>query len=201
MKKYIFGFVVLAAFFCVCIILNIAKYEVYTTETLQTKNATAILLGTGKFLKNGRINQYYRSRVDTAVELYKLGKIKTILISGDNSKLDYNEPFDIKEDLLKSGVQESDIILDYAGFRTLDSIRRSKNLFNISSPVIISQPYHCKRALYLCEKIGIENATACGIIPNVKTTYRLRNNSREMLAWIKAWIDVNLLNKKAKFEK
>ena len=106
----------------------------------------------------------------------------------------------MKRDLISKGIPAEDIILDYAGLRTLDSIRRAKNVFGVNSPIIVTQYYHAKRSLYLCDKSGITNAIAFEAPADVPFSYKLRNNTREILAWVKAWIDINILKKKAKFE-
>lgn len=182
------------------IFFEIESYEVYSNVISVPNRETALVLGTGKFLNGNRPNKYYWGRIDAAFDLYKSGKVSKILISGDNSSPDYNEPEMMKADLIGKGVPARDITLDYAGFRTLDSIRRAKNVFGVDSPVIVTQYYHAKRALYLCKSSGITNATAYEAPADVPFTYKLRNNSREALAWIKAWIDINILKKKAKFE-
>ena len=183
------------------IIFGINAYDVHSDITNVPEREYALVLGTGKFLKNGNINQYYKSRIKASAELYKAKKVKKLILSGDNSRKDYNEPLMMKEDLITRGVPDQHIILDYAGFRTLDSIRRCKNVFKCQSPIIVTQYYHAKRALFLCEENGMSNATAYEAkIETVCFRYKLRNNSREILAWLKAWIDINITNKKAKFE-
>ena len=96
---------------------------------------------------------------------------------------------------------EDSIICDYAGLRTLDSVRRAKNVFGIKAPIIVTQYYHAKRALFLCDKNNIKGASAFEAPADVPFAYKLRNNSREALAWVKAWIDIYITKKQAKFEK
>ena len=103
-------------------------------------------------LKNGNNNLYFDYRILAAVELYKAGKIKYILISGDNRKKDYNEPEEMKKALIQKGVPAKFIYLDYAGFRTLDSVVRAKEVFGQNQLTIISQRFHNERAIYLAEK-------------------------------------------------
>ena len=88
-----------------------------------------LLLGTSKYISNGKENQYYNNRIDATVALFKHGKIKFVLISGDHGTAHYNEPQMMKEDLMKRGIPESKIFLDYAGFRTLDSVVRCAEIF------------------------------------------------------------------------
>ncbi|MBR4597198.1 MAG: YdcF family protein [Opitutales bacterium] len=201
-KIFIVGAVafLLLAVFAACVWFKIGSYEVYERPQDAPEMEYALVLGSIKYLKNGSENLYYKTRIETAAELYRLGKAKKIIASGDNSRADYDEPTQMKADLAALGVPESAIFADYAGLRTLDSIRRAKNLFACEKFIVVSQPLHCKRALFLCEANGMPNCAAAAAVPNVKFSYKLRNNSREMLAWIKAWLDVNILKKKAKFE-
>lgn len=115
-----------------------------------------LLLGTGKFLKNGWKNLYFFNRIDAAEQLYKSGKIKYILISGDNSQKDYSEPEDMQAELIKRGIPADKIVLDFAGFRTLDSVVRAKEIFGQNSFLIISQKFHNERAVFLAQHYGIK---------------------------------------------
>lgn len=192
---------VLIGVFASYVWLLIDSYEVCENPKDASEYEWALLLGSIKYLKNGDENLYYKSRIETAAELYRLGKVKKIIASGDNSREDYNEPETMKCDLVALGVPESAIFADYAGFRTLDSVRRAKNIFNCEKLLVVSQKLHCKRALFLCEANAMQGSTACAANPNAKFSYRLRNNFRELLAWGKAWLDVKIFGRKAKFEK
>lgn len=183
------------------ILLEINLHKVYTNVADVPQREYALVLGTGKFLPNGNLNNYYKYRIKSSAELYHAKKVKKLIVSGDNSRKDYNEPQMMKDDLIALGVPAENIILDYAGFRTLDSVHRCKNVFKCNSPIIVTQYYHAKRALYLCDKNDMPDAIAYDAKLNGRFRYKLRNNAREFLAWIKAWIDVNVSNKKAKFEK
>lgn len=119
-------------------------------------NHVGLLLGTSKNLKNGGPNDFFFYRIDAAVELYKSGKIKNILISGDNSKEDYDEPTDMKAELVKNGIPDSLIYLDFAGFRTLDAVVRARDIFGQNSFIVISQEFHNERAVYLARMFGID---------------------------------------------
>ena len=192
---------VLIGVFASYVWLLIDSYEVCENPKDASEYEWALLLGSIKYLKNCDENLYYKSRIETAAELYRLGKVKKIIASGDNSREDYNEPETMKCDLVALGVPESAIFADYAGFRTLDSVRRAKNIFNCEKLLVVSQKLHCKRALFLCEANAMQGSAARAANPNAKFSYRLRNNSRELLAWVKAWLDVKILGRKAKFEK
>ena len=155
-----------------------------------------LVLGTSKFLQNGTVNLYYKYRVDATVALYKTGKIDYVIVSGDNSTKEYDEPSTFKEDLIKGGIPEERIYLDYAGFRTLDSVVRVKEIFGQESVVIISQQFHNERAIYLAEHYGIK---AIGYnAKNVSKHYGFKSNLREYLARTKVFIDI-LLGVQPKF--
>lgn len=173
-----------------------AEGKLYSNADSIPYNKTGLLLGTGKFLSNGRVNPYYRYRIDAALSLIRKQKIKYLIISGDNSRVDYNEPQTMKNDLVKAGVDSSIIFLDYAGFRTFDSIVRLGAIFSQDSVTIISQPFHNERAVYLATKNGI---AAIGFnARDVATNAGIKVKIREKLARVKVFID-GWLNQKPKF--
>ena len=160
------------------------------------KNKVGLVLGTSKFLKNGNINLYFKYRIDATVTLYKNNKIDFVLISGDNGNKTYDEPTDFKNELIKNGVPENKIFLDYAGFRTLDSVVRAKEIFNQDNITIISQQFHNERAIYLAKQHGI-NAIGFNA-KDVSGRYGIRVKAREYLARTKVFIDI-LFGVKPKF--
>lgn len=185
----IFG-VLLVAFIVLCNTLIIFNAEGKTFSNLNStpKNKVGLVLGASKFTNGNQINLYYKYRLEAAEALYKAGKIEFILISGDNSRLDYDEPSDFKNDLIAKGIPENHIYLDYAGFRTLDSVVRAKAIFSLEQCTIISQKFHNERALYLAQKKGI-NAVAFNA-KDISGRYGLKTNLREYLAKTKAVIDI-----------
>ena len=112
-------------------------------------NKVGLLLGTSKFLANGHDNPYYDYRIKAAARLIKAGKIKYLIVSGDNSRKDYNEPEEMQHDLIKEGVDSTSIYLDFAGFRTFDSMVRLKEIFGQDSVTVISQAFHNERPFTL----------------------------------------------------
>lgn len=157
-----------------------------------------LLLGTSKYTIFGRDNEYYQRRIEATYELYSKGKIDTILISGDNSKKDYNEPETMMADLVALGVPKDRFVLDYAGFRTLDSVVRAKNVFGKDRVTIISQEFHNVRALYLAENFGVNAIAYNALYPIYRKSFRII--LREKLARVKVVLDV-LLGVKPKFER
>lgn len=180
--------------------ITIASYGVSDSLDNVLPRKYALLLGTSKFTRSGMVNPYYRYRIVAAVELYKSGKVKKIIASGDNSSQYYNEPATMRDDLVAAGVPKTDILMDFAGFRTLDSIARCKSKFGVEDPLIITQAYHAKRALYLSERLGLGGAAAYAAKAPDSMSYRLRNELRESLARTLAFLDTSVLGTRPKFE-
>ncbi len=155
----------------------------------------ALLLGCVR-IYDGHVNLFYLHRINAAVELWNSGKIDAILVSGDNSRTDYDEPTCMKEDLVARGVPAEYITLDYAGFRTLDSIVRAEKVFNLKDYIIISQPFHCSRAIYLASHYKQNVIGYCA--RDVKSAAGLKLRLREVLARNKALLDI-LINKNPKY--
>lgn len=157
-----------------------------STENLPSKKV-GIVLGTSKYRATSEVNLYYKYRLDAVYELFTKRKIEFILVSGDNSSEYYNEPYTFKKDLIKLGVPEEKIYLDYAGFRTLDSMVRAKEVFGLTEFIVISQKFHNQRAIFIAKQKGID---AIGFnAKNVSTQYGLKTNLREKLARVKVFID------------
>ena len=115
----------------------------------------ALVLGTSRTNKRGNDNLYFSYRIKAAVELYRAGKVKFILVSGDNSITTYDEPTDMKNALVAAGIPVNHIFLDYAGFRTLDSMERALKVFGQKEVIVISQRFHNERAIYLGGHFGM----------------------------------------------
>lgn len=180
--------------------LAIASYGVSDSLDNVLPRKYALLLGTSKFTRSGMVNPYYRYRIVAAVELYKAGKVKKIIASGDNSSKYYNEPATMRDDLAAAGVPKDDILMDFAGFRTLDSVARCKSKFGVEDPLIITQAYHAKRALYLADRLGLCGAAAYAAKAPDSASYRLRNELRESLARTLAFLDTSVFGTRPKFE-
>jgi len=178
------------------IIDNKSKNYLYSDVIKIPENKVGILLGTSKYLRNGQINLYYKYRIEAAIALYKAGKIRYIVVSGDNSRKTYDEPTQMKSDLVANGVPENAIYLDYAGFRTWDSMVRMKEIFSQSSFTVISQRFHNERAIYLAHRYGL-NAVGFNA-KEVEKYYGFKTNLREKLARVKVFVDF-FTNKKPKF--
>ena len=179
----------------ICLVLLIDHYvsrsvyqRLYNESYRIPRVRVGLLLGTSKYLSNGQANLYYQYRIDAAVMLFRTGKIRYILVSGDNAHRSYDEPQMMRNDLIELGVPKEKIYLDFAGFRTLDSVVRAKEIFGQDSLIIISQKFHNERALYLAKKFGIE-AYAFNA-KDVDRYYGFKTMVREKLARIKMIIDI-----------
>ncbi len=171
--------------------------DCFTSVTEIPESDVALVLGTAKYRKNGGRNLYYRYRMEAAVKLFKAGKVKAIICSGDNATRYYDEPSTMKADLVKMGVPASLIYLDFAGFRTLDSVVRSKEIFSQTSITVVSQSFHNERALYIASHKDIE---AIGFnAQDVTRSYGLKTQAREFLARVKTILDIHFLNTEPKF--
>jgi SanA protein len=155
-----------------------------------------LLLGTSKLLVNGWVNLYFKNRIDAATALFKAGKIDYILISGDNGTKEYNEPENMKQALIENGIPADKIVLDYAGFRTFDSVFRADKIFGQKKFTIISQDFHTRRAIYIAQHLGLD---AIGFnAEDVSKNYGFKTHLREKFARTNMFLDF-LFSAKPKF--
>ncbi|MEZ5329158.1 MAG: ElyC/SanA/YdcF family protein [Verrucomicrobiales bacterium] len=178
---------VVVAFCCDMRVAAVADGRVYSSTETIPEMPVALLLGTAK-THRGLDNAFYTARIRAAAELYHSGKIRGILISGDHGRPDYNEPQDMRQDLVRSGVPDCFITLDYAGFRTLDSVVRAKEVFGQTKLIVVSQRFHVERALYLAQEQGIDAAGFVAQDPPDKTSW-LKVRAREVIARAAAVFD------------
>lgn len=116
----------------------------------------AIVFGAGLY-RDGSAGPVLSDRVETAVQLYEQGKVEKLLMSGDNRFIEYNEPEAARQYALQRGVPDEDIVLDYAGRRTYDTCYRAKHIFGVDEAILVTQPFHMPRALFLCNWFGVES--------------------------------------------
>ncbi|MCK5719950.1 MAG: YdcF family protein [Thiomargarita sp.] len=173
------------------------KDKLYSNINEIPVKKVGLLLGTGKNLRNGYINLYFLYRIDAAVRLYKAGKIQHIIASGDNRTIYHNEPIDMMNSLIERGIPKKDITLDYAGFRTLDSVIRCKKIFSQDDIIVISQKFHNERAIFISDYYDIK---AIGFnAEDIPFKYNMKTPLREYLARFKAILDLYILKTKPKF--
>lgn len=168
-----------------------ARGRVYSDLARVPAGEVALVLGCSPYVVGGRQNLYFQARMEAAAELLAAGKVRYLLLSGDNRTMRYNEPEQMRRALRKLGVPEEAIYLDYAGRRTLDSVVRAREVFGLHHVTIVSQRFHNERALFLAAATGLD-AVAYDAGP-VRGVAALRTRGREVLARAKACADVYVL--------
>lgn len=195
MKKKIFRlfilFVILLLFIYV-INIRVNKIGNNICNSGDFPKQVALVLG-AKVWNDGNMSDIFKDRVKTAIELYNNGKVEKILISGDHGQEDYDEVNAAKEYLLENNIKSEDIFLDHAGFDTYDSLYRAKQVFKAESLVVVTQNFHLPRAMYIADKIGLDS---CSVNADLQKYYgEDARNRREVLAKIKAWLNVTFNSK------
>jgi SanA protein len=160
-------------------------------------NRVGLVLGTSNRMRDGSPNLFFAYRMAAAARLYHHRKVDYLVLSGDNSQKYYNEPEMMQNALLELGVPKNRIYLDYAGLRTLDSVVRCRKIFGQSRFTIISQAFHNQRALFIAQHYGLD---AVGFnAEDVTGRNGVKVQLREMLARVKVFLDLYLLNKQPKY--
>ena len=158
-------------------------YKIFSDVKLVPTTSVAIVFGAGIGSRE------FKDRVSTASTLYKLGKVKKLLMTGDNGHLSYNEPQAMKDGAIQNGVPAKDITCDYAGFRTYDSLYRAKEIFGVERAVLVTQRYHLPRAMFLAQRLGLE---VTGVDAGIQSYGSIQSwyDFREIIAAETAWLDV-----------
>lgn len=187
--------VILLIMLCNWLVQNNAEGRLYKDVSAVPKHEVGLLLGTTPQTRIGRRNnQFFQHRIEATVDLYRMGKISRILVSGDENSLDgINEVQCMRDSLVAHGVNAGDIILDGKGFRTYDSVVRAVKVYNIHSFVIISQKFHNERAMYLAEHLGLDTHDIAGYnAKDSESELAFLTYIREYLARVKLFIDIIL---------
>ena len=192
-KKFFTGiavlFIIALLFFIFSNLLIIMqRSRIHTSVENLPECHTALVLGCSPTIGD-RDNLFFRARMEAAAELYHSGKVKTLLLSGDNGRKGYNEPEAMRQALIKKGVPDEKIYCDYAGFSTLDSIIRANTVFGQKKFIIVSQGFHCERAIFLSRAKGLDTfgfAAKDIDLPN----WKIKNHARESLARPAAILDL-----------
>jgi SanA protein len=168
-----------------------ARYEraIYTQAQAVPAAPVALVFGAG-YWPDGTPSDIMMDRVAAAVELYRAGKVRKLILSGDNRFLNYNEPGKMKEYALSLGCPADAIVLDYAGRRTYDTCYRARDIFGQREVILVTQRYHLPRALYVCEGLGMQ---AVGYAADRREyvhirEYWLREVPALWLAWVDRWL-------------
>ena len=179
------------------LIARAARNKTYTRVDQLPYRRVGLVLGCPRRIPGGWLNPFFENRIAAAAEVYFNGKVDYLVVSGDNHVHEYDEPRDMKNALLEKGVPLDHIYLDYAGFRTLDSVVRMKGIFGQTKFTIISQHFHNQRAIFLAEHRGID---AIGFdAPDVAREYAWKTESREQFAKVKALLDIYVFHKQPHF--
>lgn len=182
--------ILISLIICNAVINSFATDKTYNSVDNIPYNKVGMILGTAKSIKGGGSNPYYENRINAIVALFKADKIDYILVSGDNGSIYYNEPTTIKNDLVDAGIPSEKIFLDYAGFRTLDSMVRAKEVFGLNEVTVVSQKFHNERAIYLAHK---NDLNAIGFnAEDISLESGLKVQFREYFARVKVFIDLVL---------
>lgn len=175
-----------------CYITHSTRDKIFIDHQKTPSHEIALVLGCSPH------SQSFASRLDKAAQLYNSQKIRHFLVSGDNSRDDYNEPEAMRLALIKRGVPRRNITLDYAGFRTLDSIIRANEIFGLEKFLIITSDYHMARAIFIGQRLDLDVIGAPS--PCSQSPYFSKiNTQRERLARALAVIDTCFINRKARF--
>jgi SanA protein len=174
-----------------------AKAYIYHDINALPESQVGMILGTSKFNSAGFTNLYFVNRIEAAVKIYKAGKVKHFIVSGDNRSVDYNEPLDMKKALVARGVPENVITLDFAGLRTFDSVVRGLKVFGQDKFLIISQKFQDERAIFIANHFDIDAIAFAA--ENVPEKYSIKTTIREYFARFRAMLDIYFLNAQPKF--
>ncbi len=183
--------VLLGLLFPKLIVWLFASPRIFTKEGVPA-GRVAIVFGAG-LRYDGTPTAILRDRVQTAVQLYQLGKVNKLLMSGDNRVVDYNEPEAMRQYALGLGIPDEDIVLDYAGRRTYDTCYRASAIFQVNTAVLITQDFHLPRTIFLCNWFGVESV---GVESNNNYYRKISHfiwNTRELFATSQAVWDVYAL--------
>jgi SanA protein len=175
--------------------VEVAQGRMYSDVTQVPGRYTGIVLGA--YAPDGVPSQILEDRLKTALALYRAGKVQRLLLSGDHGREGYDEPNAMRAWLQAAGVAAADLFLDHAGFRTLDTMARAREVFEVKDAVVITQEFHLPRALFLADAFGID---AVGMIADHhEYDDAAYNAARERVARFVAWLDVAVRGRKAKF--
>lgn len=200
-KRFLYGLLIFICLLLLTALVLDRWISIQTAPLIYSKlqqlppRDVGLVLGTAKYYRTGVINQYYQYRIQGALNVYNSGKVKYLLLSGDNAHQSYNEPATMRRDLINAGVSGGDIVLDYAGFRTLDSVVRTRKVFDTDNFTIITQRFHCERALFIALHRGID--AQCYAVPSPKDIFSVR--LREFAARIGMLVDLYLFGREPHF--
>ncbi len=155
--------------------------------------SVGLVLGCSKYIRRGKESPYFFGRMEAAEALWKSGRVRCLIVSGDNRHHSYNEPRDMKNELISRGVPADRIVCDFAGLRTYDSVVRASRVFGAESLAIVSQPEHAARAVAIASSLGIEaRGVEAPMSRRLDWRSSLRQTLRERMARIAMLADLLL---------
>jgi vancomycin permeability regulator SanA len=160
----------------------------YTLSDSIPSKQVVLVLGTRVYAKT--VQPVLQGRLDVALLLYRRGLVSKFLVSGDHGSKYYDEANTMREYLLTKGVPSQDIFMDHAGFSTLDSLYRARDVFRVKSLIIATQSFHIPRSLYIARHLGIDAIGVPADESSVSDAVAFRNAIREPFARVKAWWDM-----------
>lgn len=166
-----------------------ARHKNFVSTANVPYNKVGLVLGTSPKMPSGKPNFFFTSRIDAAARLYKSGKVSYLLVSGDNGSKQYDEPTAMRDALVAAGVPAKAIYLDYAGFRTLDSVVRADKIFGQSSITIVSHRFHNERAIYIAEHHGMKAVGFCAKDARLTKRSLMTTLVRESASRVKMFLD------------
>ena len=170
-------------------VINSTDAYLYRDSSLMPDNEVGLVLGCSPFVSSGKPSPQFHGRMQAAAELYRLGKVKRLILSGANPDSRYNEPKKMREALLGLGVPSDAMVLDFAGDSTYESVTRAQVVFGLTRVTIVTQKYHAYRALFLARKTGLRAVAYQAPIDGVKGP-GFRHPPREVLARLLAVFDI-----------
>lgn len=191
------GICTLAILLSGSVIRAAAKGRTYSDVSLIPHRKVGVLLGCSRRLSDGRGNLFFSHRIAAAAQLFTAHKIDYLIVSGDNHVAGYDEPTEMKCALTEAGIPPENIYCDFAGFRTLDSVARARDIFGQTNITLVSQEFHNQRAIFIAGHEGID---AIGFNAQEVSSYNsLRTRIREQFARVKTVLDVYLLRTRPRF--
>ena len=170
-------------------VINSTDSHLYRNSSLMPDNEAGLVLGCSPYVSSGKPSPQFHGRMQAASELYRLGKVRRLILSGANPDSRYNEPKKMREALLELGVPSEAMVLDFAGDSTYESVTRAQEVFGLSQVTLITQKYHAYRALFLARKTGLKAVAYQAPIEGV-TGPGFRHPPREVFARVAAVFDV-----------
>lgn len=201
--KYLKLLTITAIFALILIITSLSWIYISTKSNLYSDfeelpyNKVGLIPGCNKYIADGVLNTYYVQRINAGIKLFKNGKIDYILVSGDNAHASYDEPREMRKSLIDSGIPNDKIFSDYAGFRTLDTVIRAKEVFQLREVTFISQNFQNQRGVFIGKYRNINIIAYNAEEKNLKADFK--TEIREIFAKVKMLLDLYIIKKEPKF--